>query len=193
MRFHAHFHSHMHQMRRHFAHGLFGGGGQHGLGRHGWRGGMRRGRLLDHGDLRFVILQLVAEKPRYGYELIKAIEEKFAGVYTPSPGVVYPTLTLLEELGNVAVAAQGAKKLYTITPEGTAFLAENQATVAAIFDRIQEASRTHGGAPAPQIVRAFENLKLALSLRLSRGPISEEQALRLAAAIDAAAAAVERD
>jgi DNA-binding PadR family transcriptional regulator len=192
MRFHSHFHSHMHRMRRHFAHGLFGGG-QHGLGRHGWRGGMRRGRLLDHGDLRFVILQLVAEKPRYGYELIKAIEEKFAGVYTPSPGVVYPTLTLLEELGNVAVAAQGAKKLYTITPEGTAFLAENQATVAAIFDRIQEASRTHGGAPAPQIVRAFENLKLALSLRLSRGPVSEEQALRLAAAIDAAAAAVERD
>src|SRR5476649_939310 len=89
-----HFHSRLHWMRRRFAHGLFGGGGP-GFGRHGWRGGMRRGRLLDHGDLRFVILQLVAEKPRYGYELIKAIEEKFGGVYTPSPGVVYPTLTLL--------------------------------------------------------------------------------------------------
>jgi DNA-binding PadR family transcriptional regulator len=191
MHFHSHFHSHMHRMRRRFAHGLFGGGP--GFGRHGWRGGMRRGRLLDHGDLRFVILQLVAEKPRYGYELIKAIEEKFGGVYTPSPGVVYPTLTLLEELGNVAVAAQGAKKLYTITAEGTAFLAENQATVDAIFSRIQEASRAHGAGPAPQIVRAVENLKLALSLRLSRGPVSEEQALRLAAAIDAAAAEVERD
>jgi DNA-binding PadR family transcriptional regulator len=185
-----HFHSGLHRMRR-FAHGLFGGGP--GLGRHGWRGGMRRGRILDHGDLRFLILKLVGEKPRYGYELIKAIEEMFGGAYTPSPGVVYPTLTLLEELGNVAVAAQGAKKLYTITAEGSAFLSENQETVEAIFRRIDEAIRAQSAGPPPQLVRAVENLKLALSLRLARGPVSEEQALRLAAAIDAAAAEVERD
>src|SRR5215472_16878149 len=82
-------------------------GGHH----HGGRGG-RMGRVFDHGDLRYVLLQLIADKPRHGYELIKAIEEKFGGTYSPSPGVIYPTLTLLEELGHVQQeAATGTKKL----------------------------------------------------------------------------------
>jgi DNA-binding PadR family transcriptional regulator len=82
------------------------------------RGG-RMGRFFDHGDLRFVVLKLIAEKPSHGYELIKAIETAAGGAYTPSPGVVYPTLTLLEELGYVTAGdAGGGKKLYTITAEG---------------------------------------------------------------------------
>src|SRR4051812_29513641 len=97
----------------------FGGrwlGGHHHQG--GGRG-RRLGRVLDHGDLRYVLLHLVAEKPRHGYELIKAIEEKFGGMYSPSPGVVYPTLTHLDELGYLRTeAGGGTMKLYSITDEG---------------------------------------------------------------------------
>ena len=108
-------HPHGHGERRH-AHGGFGhGGGRFGGHRGGGRGG-RVARVFDHGDLRYVLLHLIAEKPRYGYELIKAIEEQVGGMYSPSPGVIYPTLTLLEELGYLRPeTAEGTRKLYSIT------------------------------------------------------------------------------
>ena len=110
--------------------------------------------------------------------------------------MVYPTLTLLEEQGYVAVQAaqpgEGSKKSYAITPEGQAFLDANRATVDALLARMAEAGRAQGGAPAPQVVRAVQNLHLALRLRLGRGPLTDEQAQAVAAALDAAAAAVER-
>src|SRR5262245_50779844 len=113
--------------------------GFHGRGR-GWgRHGRRAERIFDQGDLRFVILRLVGETPRHGYEIIKAIEEKVGGAYSPSPGVVYPTLTLLEELGYVSVEPQaGGKKLYRITADGEAALAEQKPAVDAIFRRMEE-------------------------------------------------------
>jgi DNA-binding PadR family transcriptional regulator len=149
--------------------------------------------MFDHGDLRTVILQLISEKPRHGYELIKAIEEQSAGAYSPSPGVIYPTLTMLEELGHTtAAASDGTKKLHSITPEGEAYLAANRGLVAAILARIKEVRDAHGGGPAPQILRAMENLKLALRMRLSRGPLTEEQLRRAAACIDAAATEIEQ-
>ena len=164
--------------------------GFRGLRHRGGRSGL--GRFFAHGDLRLVILQLIAEKPRYGYEIIKAIEEQAAGAYTPSPGVVYPTLTLLEELGYVTVSAgEGGKKQHEITPEGTAFLESNRATLDGLRARMSEAARVHGGGPAPQIMRAMENLKLALRLRLGRGPLDETQIRTIAAALDAAAGQVE--
>jgi DNA-binding PadR family transcriptional regulator len=151
------------------------------------------GRFFAHGDLRLVILHLIAEKPRHGYEIIKAIEEHVGGAYSPSPGVIYPTLTLLEELGHVTVAAgDGAKKLHSITPEGQAYLDAYRPALDALLARMEEASRVHGGGPAPQILRAMENLKLALRMRLSRGPLSDEQINAVAAAIDSAATSVER-
>jgi hypothetical protein len=100
--------------------------GRHPFGFHGHheghhRRGGRMGRFFDHGDLRLVVLKLIADKPSHGYELIKAVETAAGGAYTPSPGVIYPTLTLLEELGYVTAAdAGGGKKLYTITDEGQA-------------------------------------------------------------------------
>ena len=116
-----------------------------------------------------------------------------AGAYSPSPGVIYPTLTLLDELGYVTVSTgDGAKKLHEITAEGRAFLDANRRAVDALLARMAETSRAHGGGPAPQILRAMENLKLALRLRLSRGPLSEEQINAVAAAIDAAATGVEQ-
>ena len=164
-------------------------GRTHGRQRRG--GGL--GRFFAHGDLRLVILHLIAEKPRHGYELIKAIEEQVAGAYSPSPGVIYPTLTLLEELGYVTVSTgDGAKKLHEITAEGRAFLDANRRAVDALFARMVETSRAHGGGTAPQILRAMENLKLALRLRLSRGPLNEEQINAAAALIDAAATGVEQ-
>ena len=97
---------------------------------------MRAGRMLATGDLRPIALALIAEQPRYGYEIIKLLEEKTAGWYSPSPGIVYPTLTFLEEAGHVTAQADGAKKLYTITDEGKAHLAENQDFVDAVLERM---------------------------------------------------------
>ncbi len=170
------------------------GGGRYGRQRHHWgEGGHRRGRVFDQGDLRFVILALIAEKPRHGYELIKAIEDKLGGAYSPSPGVVYPTLTLLEELGHARVDADaGGKKLYEITPEGTAFLEANRPTVDAIFGRMAEVSAAQGGEPAPQILRAIENLRFALRLKLARGGLSDDQVRDIAAVLDDAARKIEQ-
>src|SRR5678815_2601378 len=112
-----------------------GFGGRH--GRHGDFDGddmMRAGRMLAQGDLRLLALALIAEQPRHGYELIKLIEEKTSGFYSPSPGVVYPTLTFLEEAGYVTAESEGAKKLYTITAEGRAYLDENRGFVDAVLE-----------------------------------------------------------
>jgi DNA-binding PadR family transcriptional regulator len=111
----------------------FGGGGRHGFG-----GGdmIRAGRMLATGDLRLIALALIAEQPRHGYEIIKVLEEKTAGWYSPSPGIVYPTLTFLEEAGYVTAQADGAKKLYTITDEGRAYLDQNRDFVDAVLERL---------------------------------------------------------
>jgi DNA-binding PadR family transcriptional regulator len=184
-------HSHFHREGRH-AHGGFG----HGGGRFGHRGGGRGGRLgrvFDHGDLRYVLLHLIAEKPRHGYELIKAIEEQFGGMYSPSPGVIYPTLTLLEELGYLRPeTAEGTRKLYSITKEGAAFLAANRPLVDAILARMAEISRVYAGGPAPEIRRALRNLEQALSIRLGRGPLDTVQVRRITEALDRVAGEIER-
>jgi DNA-binding PadR family transcriptional regulator len=97
---------------------------------------MRAGRMLAQGDLRLIALALIAEQPRHGYEIIKLLEDKTAGWYSPSPGIVYPTLTYLEEAGYVTAQTEGAKKLYTITEEGRAHLAENRDFVDAVLERM---------------------------------------------------------
>jgi len=175
---------------RRYARGGFGfGGGHH------WRGGFggRAGRFFDQGDLRFVLLHLISEKPRHGYELIKAIEEKFGGMYSPSPGVIYPTLTLLEELGYVrSETGGGTKRLYSITDEGSAYLEANRALVDAILGRMAEASKAYGGGPSPEILRAMQNLRLALSFRLRKGPLNADQVRAIADALDRVAKEIER-
>ncbi|MBU1305340.1 MAG: PadR family transcriptional regulator, partial [Alphaproteobacteria bacterium] len=94
----------------------------------GWNAGgnFRIGRMLASGDLRLVALYLIEQQPRHGYDLIKVIEEKSAGFYSPSPGVVYPALTFLEEAGFATAEADGNKKLYAITDAGRAHLADNR-------------------------------------------------------------------
>src|SRR3954454_17324215 len=102
----------------------------------GGRGGRRR--MFDGGELRIVLLKLISDKPRHGYDLIRAIEERTGGAYAPSPGIVYPTLTLLGEMGFIGEQeAEGARKLFAITPEGAAHLEEHAAEVVAIFARLE--------------------------------------------------------
>src|ERR1700733_5625255 len=121
--------------------GGFGFGGRHGMGG-GFGGGrdaedwMRARRMLMQGDLRLVALALIAEAPRHGYEIIKLLEEKTADWYSPSPGIIYPTLTYLEEAGYVTASAEGSKKLYTITEEGRAYLKANREIVDTVLDRL---------------------------------------------------------
>ncbi len=165
---------------------------ERGEGGRGRRGGPGR-RVFDHGELRLVVLGLIAEKPRHGYELIRAIEDRLAGTYSPSPGVIYPTLAHLDELGHVALAQQGdARKPYAITPEGTAWLEANRTALNAALARMDHVRAAQGDGPAPAILRATENLKLALRLRLERGALGEEQVRIVAAALDEAATAIER-
>jgi DNA-binding PadR family transcriptional regulator len=185
-----------HHHGRHFGHKSFSDGDHrhgHGEGRGGrHRRGGRSGRLFDHGELRLVVLALISEQPRHGYEIIKEIEDRVAGTYSPSPGVIYPTLTMLEELGQATVAESNGKKLYAITADGTAYLAANKTALDQALQRMQSVNTAHGGGPAPEIMRARENLKLALRLRESRGPLTEQQVRDIAAALDAAAIAIER-
>lgn len=175
--------------------GAHGGLGHQGEGRGMDRGrgrGPGGGRFFDHGDLRFVVLKLIADKPAHGYELIKAVEVASGGAYSPSPGVIYPTLTLLEELGYVTGSdAGGGKKLYAITEPGQAFLAENDPFVGGLFARMAEAA-ARSTAFSPQILRARENLKTALRLKLTGGRLSPEQLTAVAKALDDAAVAIEQ-
>ncbi|MDQ0390340.1 PadR family transcriptional regulator [Labrys monachus] len=161
------------------------GGGEF-FGRGGWFGG-RGGRVFGHGDLRLVILALIAEKPRHGYDLIRAIEEKFGGAYAPSPGAVYPTLTLLEEQDHIrGEASSGTKKLYAITPEGEAFLAQNRDAVDGVMARMDLAASAFAGHSTPDMVReAYRTLKHALHMR--RGPWTPAEAERVRTIIDRAA------
>ncbi len=193
---------HHHKLHRHEG-GRHGGSGERRFvrgtpidageryGRHRHGGG--RHRLFDHGDLRFILLSMIAEKPAHGYDLIKALEDRMGGGYSPSPGVIYPTLTLLEEQGFASVTADSGKKLYQATEEGVAFLRANQAGLDAIQARIDTLAQQRSAVPAPQIVRAIENLKTALRLRVASGPIGEDRVRAIAAAIDAAAAEAERE
>ena len=163
----------------------------HGRHRHG-RGGRGSGRVFDQGELRLVVLSLIAERPRHGYEIIKEIEDRLAGSYSPSPGVIYPNLTMLEELGHATVEEREGKKLYAITADGAAYLTVHQAAVDAALARVSEINAAYGGGPAPQLIRATENLKLALRLRQRQGPLTEEQLRRIVEALDAATIAIER-
>ncbi|MCQ8875366.1 PadR family transcriptional regulator [Mesorhizobium sp. LMG17149] len=149
---HKHF-GNSHFGERMFVHmaGKFGGRGGGGFGpfgqggRGGGRGGpgdmFRAGRMLADGDLKLITLSLLAEAPRHGYDIIKALEERTSGIYSPSPGVVYPTLTFLEEAGYAASAADGNKKVFSITEAGQAHLADNREMIDGVLDHLERFGR----------------------------------------------------
>lgn len=164
-------------------------GRHHGPG----RGGRHGGRLFDYGELRLLLLAIISDAPSHGYELIKTVEDRFGGSYSPSPGVIYPTLSWLDDMGYAAIEpAEGGRKRYSITPEGKAFLAANRTAIDELMARAGGGGPGgREGVPAP-VVRAMENLKLALRLRLRRGDLDAASAEAIAAALDLAAQTVEK-
>ena len=159
-------------------------------GRGGFGRGGGGGRIFGPGDLRLMLLSLIAEKPRHGYELIKEIEQKFGGAYSPSPGSIYPTLTLLEELEQVrASASEGARKLFEITDQGRAYLEENRATLDGVMARMGLAARHMSGRAWPESVhQAMHTLKHALLLR--PGEWTESEATRVRKILEQAVEAI---
>lgn len=155
------------------------------------RGGGRR-RMFDGGELRLVLLKLIAEKPRHGYDLIRAIEERTGGAYAPSPGIVYPTLTLLTEMGLIdEQVAEGARKLFAVTSEGTANLEENASDVAAMFARLDALGAMRERTGAVPVRRAMQNLRSVLMHRLGEG-LDKERLHEAVALIDEAARKIEK-
>jgi DNA-binding PadR family transcriptional regulator len=115
--------------------------------------------MFGHGDLKFVVLSLLAEKPRHGYEIIRELEDRFGGTYSPSPGTVYPTLSLLEDLGYAtARAEEGNRKVFEITDEGRKYLEQNQSVVDDIFGRVEEMGSFVFGSAMSVLGPAFGNL-----------------------------------
>ncbi|MCI1676853.1 MAG: PadR family transcriptional regulator [Ewingella americana] len=191
---HRHGHRDMRRGGRHH----FGDRDERGEGRRGGRGEGRHGervqRLFEHGDLRRVLLALVAKKPSHGYELIKAIEEASSGLYVPSPGVIYPTLTLLEEQDFLeAVATGNGRKSYQITEAGKIELAQHQEVVDIIFARLAGATRPRGGNLAEGISDAMHRLKRVLRGNMMRGDLSAEQVARVNATLVKAVESIEAE
>jgi len=181
MRFHEEEQHHSHQGRgcigRHGGSGGGRGGHRHGgFGRHGRGGGgdnFRMGRRLGAGDLQLLLLHLLQENPRHGYELIKELEQRTSFYYSPSPGVIYPALTYLEEIGFASVAAEGNKKLYRITETGAAFLKENQAAAEAMLSELVEIG--HRFARAQKAMREEDGEDTDEESELGTWPLGERR------------------
>jgi DNA-binding PadR family transcriptional regulator len=184
-----------HGRHGHFAGGFFGGMGMGGRA-------FRAGRRLASGDLQLVLLALLAERPSHGYELIKALEERSDGFYSPSPGMVYPALTWLEEVGYASVTAEGTKKLYSITEAGREYLAKHQDAAHAMLTQLEHIGRKMGR--VREIFGGFDEegeeladshdvhaarRELRQALREKRGVSAEEKA-RIAAILKAAVAQI---
>jgi DNA-binding PadR family transcriptional regulator len=202
-------------MRHNFEHFFGRHHGHHASGHFGrafMEGGMGgrgfgMGRKLGSQDLQLLILKLLAEKPRHGYEIIKELDERSKGFYVPSPGMVYPALTYLEEIGHATVAVHGARKLYSITEPGKEHLTENSAAAEALLtqfgrvgdrmDRVRRAmldeeageedlgGRHHGG--RKELKRALHDLRSALG---DKWGASIEEQQRIAAILQRAAAEI---
>jgi len=180
-----------------------GGRGWHGswgpfhfdLGDEGWGGrrGRRARRMFESGELRLVLLKLIGDEPRHGYDLIRAIEELTGGEYAPSPGVIYPTLTLLQDMGLIEEAAgEGTRKRFQATDEGRKHLEERSDEVDALFERLDDLKPRGQNMAGPAIGRAVKNLMTALSHRVSRDGLNEELLLEIAGVLDEAAQKIER-
>ena len=158
----------------------------------GERGGRSR-RMFDGSELRLVLLKLIEEQPRHGYDLIREIEERTSGAYAPSPGVIYPTLTMLDDMGLIEEQkSEGAKKLFAITNAGQAMLTEREEEVEALFARLESLGsmreRTSGG----PVRRAMGNLKAVLQTKLGADEVDGDVLHHIASLIDEAAQKIER-
>jgi DNA-binding PadR family transcriptional regulator len=165
-----------------------------GDGPEGWGGRRgRRGRMFESGELRLVLLKLIADEPRHGYDLIRAIEDLTGGEYAPSPGVIYPTLTLLQDMGLIEEApGEGPRKAFQATDEGRAHLAEREEEVEALLERLRDLAPREGSSAGPAIGRAVKNLMTALRHRIGRDGLDDDLLHEIAGILDEAAQKIER-
>lgn len=155
--------------------------------------GRSRRRMFDGGELRLVLLKLIAEQPRHGYDLIREIEELTHGAYAPSPGIVYPTLTLLVDMDFIAQQpGEGSKKLFAATAAGEAHLAENAEQVDALMARLAELGEARARGDRSSVRRAMGNLRQVLMHRLSEGDMPDETIHRIVSLIDETSQKIER-
>lgn len=162
-----------------------GGGGGRG------RGGRRR--MFDAGELRLVLLKLIADQPRHGYDLIRAVEELTHGAYAPSPGVVYPTLTMLQDMGLIEEApGEGSRKAFQVTEEGKAHLAGKAEEIADLLGRLEAVGGDQRKAGGPPIKRAVGNLLSSIWHRVTRDDMDEATMHQIAEILDEAAQKIER-
>lgn len=158
----------------------------HGGGRH-WGGGGRGPRMFDAGAMRYVVLHLIGERPRHGYEIIKEIEQLSGGGYAPSPGAVYPLLAMLLDIGHIESSAEGNKKLHSITPEGRAWLDENRQLVDAVLQRLSHPSEGGRG----ELRNVMHELKHAV-IDVARSPGSEGKFGQMSAILRRALSEIEQ-
>ncbi len=164
--------------------------GKSGVRRGRGRGG-RLGRLFAHGDLHLLVLHLIAQQPRHGYEIIKLIEIMVGGEYTPSPGTIYPALTLLDDQEYVIVSQDDrGKKRYSVTPSGVAYLSRHADAVRSMIETMSQVSQHGDHGPSPQIREAVGSLKAALHLRIEQAPLSRDAEERIVQIIEQAVQAV---
>ncbi|MDJ0931204.1 PadR family transcriptional regulator [Breoghania sp.] len=148
--------------------------------------------MFDGGELRLVLLKLIAETPRHGYDLIRVIEERTSGAYAPSPGVVYPTLTLLTDMDLITeTASEGARKLFATTPKGIEHLEKQSEAIEALFKRLDAVSQEQERTDVVPVRRAMHNLRAVLQNRLTAG-MEEEKLQAAVALIDEVAGKIER-
>ncbi len=171
-----------------WGHTRHGFGGRHGYGE---RGGRRR--VFDSGELRLVLLKLIEEMPRHGYDLIREIEERSNGTYAPSPGVVYPTLTLLQDMGLIdEEKTEGSRKRFAITEAGKVHLTEKTEEVETAFAKLAEMGAQREKTEGAPIRRAMGNLRQVLQHRLTRDDVSAETLHEVAALLDEVSQKIER-
>lgn len=191
---HHHHAPHHHGGRHHARHEGRHEGPHGGHSRFSDERGGRRERVFETGALKLVVLHLVGQQPSHGYDLIRAIGDLAGGGYAPSPGAIYPTLTLLEDMGLVQSTSQeGGRRQYGITDAGRTHLAEQDEALQRTLGKLAQGKHRADRGRAPELQRAMDNLKTALRLRFDSATPPDQAAIeRIAAAIDQAALAIER-
>jgi DNA-binding PadR family transcriptional regulator len=166
--------------------GFFGGGHGPGFGH-----GPRRGRMFERGDLKYVILDMLEKEPAHGYEIIRRLEERSRGFYSPSPGSVYPALQLFEDMGYVTYTQRDGKKVYAITEEGRAYLQENRRSVDAIWSRVGGGWNPQAAAEMHEIRHDLMSLGKLFGQHMHEGKIDHEKMVRIREVISGAARQIE--
>lgn len=151
----------------------------------------RRGRLFEAGRMKILVLHLIQQNPKHGYEIIKEISDLVGDGYTPSAGTIYPTLTSLEEM-NLINLLDLERKQYQITKVGEAYLTEQQDKLNELLEKLRLRREIHSNDELIEIHRAMENLKTALRLKLNSAGLQQEHIYQIAQKIDQAAVAIGR-